>query len=226
MIRPHVVLVLALAVFAQHVVAANPFHLISETYSEWKERLFGAGHPVPRVVDAPANGPVELQPGHPQKLHIDAQAPERDFNKGRSRYRVVELPGELEHATVRLQVFTQRNEKGHGNTVFKPLLYVLGDDDSAHDPVEAKPLHLDIRPFRRSRLLGCVKLEKVRRFAIATAADVVGKSYESEVREAVNAATPGGFYYTTDAVKVRLPYAATGTLTIEVTAEKTTGAGC
>jgi hypothetical protein len=221
-------LVAAFAFFfvAQEALAANPLRLISETYAEWKERLFGASHPVPAVVDAPANGPILLQPGHPQRLRVDADSPEREFKKNNSRYRVIELPDELEHAAVRLQVLTERNEKGHGNTVFKPLFYVLGDGDDVHDPVEAKPLHLDIRPFRSSRLLACVTLDKVKRFAVATSADTVGKSYESDVREAVKAPTQGGFYYTTDAVKVKLPYAATGTLIIEVTSEDKSGKGC
>lgn len=226
--RLRVPLVLA-CVFAAHgaiAFSANPLRLITETYSEWKERLFGSGHPTPKVIDAPANGPIDMQPGHPQRLKISATAPERDFPKGKSRYRVIELPLELEHAALRMQVAAVSNDHGHGNMVFKPYFYVLGDDDAAHDPIEAKPLHLDIRPFRRSRLLGCVTLDKVKRFAVATMPDVVGKSYESDVRDAVKAATPGGFYYTTDAVKVKLPYAATGTLILEVTAESKSGEGC
>jgi hypothetical protein len=94
------------------------------------------------------------------------------------------------------------------------------------DTVEVKPLHLDIRPFRATRLLGCVTLDKTHRFAVGTASDVVGKSYESEVREAIKAPTQGGFYYATDAVKVKLPYAATGELILEVTSEPEAGKGC
>ncbi|MEP7044489.1 MAG: hypothetical protein ABI843_15595, partial [Dokdonella sp.] len=124
------------------------------------------------------------------------------------------------------QVVAEPNRKGRGNAVFKPLLYVLGDADSVREPVEAKPLHLDIRPFRRTRLLGCVTLDKVQRFAIATTPDTVGKSYESEVREAVSAPTPGGFHYATDAVKAKLPYAETGTLILEVSTAPASGKGC
>jgi hypothetical protein len=224
MTRFRSVAALALVLGAQHAFAANPLQLISETYSEWKERLFG--HPAPAVVQAPASGPIVLLAGHPQKLHIDADAPERDFGKGKTHYRMIELPAELEHAAVRLQVLTERNTNGHGNAVFKPWLHVLADDDSAGSAIEAKPLYLDIRPFRRTRLLACVKLDKVRRFAIATSPDAVGKSYESEVRDAVKAPTPGGFYYTTDAMKVKLPYMATGTVIIEVITESMAGKGC
>jgi hypothetical protein len=216
MIRPRLVVAFAFFVIAQPALAANPLRLISETYSEWKERLFGGGQSTPATMDAPASGPIALQVGHPQKLRIGTDAPEREFGKNKSRFRVIELPDELEHASVRLQVLTERNENGRGNTVFKPMLYVLGDGDAARDPVEAKPLYLDIRPFRPSRLLACVTLDKVKRFAVAAAADAVGKSYESDVRDAVKAPTPGGFYYTTDAVKVKLPYVATGTLILEV----------
>ena len=64
------------------------------------------------------------------------------------------------------------------------------------------------------------------RFAVATEPGVVGKSYESEVRDAIKAPTQGGFYYATDAVKVKLPYADTGELTLEVTRESAPGKGC
>jgi hypothetical protein len=224
--RLRIAFLVASTLLAQTAFALNPLALITETYSQWKERLFGSGHAAPAVIDAPASGPIAMQVGHPQRLKIDGKADERDFPKGKSRYRVIELPEELEHAALRMQVMAQSNDHGHGNMVFKPYFYVLGDDDAVHDPVEAKPLHLDIRPFRRSRLLGCVKLDKVKRFAVATLPEVVGKSYESEVRDAVKAPTPGGFYYSTDAVKVKLPYAATGTMILEVTAEAKSGEGC
>lgn len=217
---------LATLLASTHALALNPLSLIGETYADWKGRLFGKGHPTPAVVDAPATGPVSLQPGHPQKVQIGASAPERDFAKGKSHYRLLELPRELEHAAVRVQVLAQRNRHGHGNAVFKPVLYLLGSDDKPGDPHEVKPLHLDIRPFRHTRLLGCITLEKAQRIALATTPESVGKSYESEVRDAVKAPTPGGFYYSTDAVKVRLPFAATGSVVIEVTEEAATGKGC
>ncbi len=219
-------LVTAMALCPLQARAVNPLSLISETYSHWKDRLFGANHVKPALIDAPALGPITMQPGHPQRFTIDSKAPERDFAKGKSHYRVVELAQPLDHVAVRVQVIAQHKQKGRGNAVFKPLLYVLGDGDNARDPVDVKPLHLDIRPFRRTRLLGCVTLENVQRIAVATAADAVGKSYETDVRDAVKAPTPGGFYYTTDAVKVALPYAATGLLIIEITQEDKAGQGC
>jgi hypothetical protein len=110
--------------------------------------------------------------------------------------------------------------------VFKPYLYTLNADDTVRDTIEIKPLHLDIRPFRSTRLLGCATLDNVDRFAIATQPEVVGKSYESEVRDSIKAPTQGGYYYATDAVKVKLPYAETGELTLEVTKEPAPGKGC
>ena len=219
-------IVFAITACPLHALAANPLTLISETYSHWKDRLFGAGHATPTEIDAPAHGPITMQPGHPQRLAIDANAPERDFAKGKSHYRVIELTQPLEHVAVRVQIVAQHKHEGRGHEVFKPLLYGLGDGDNARDPVEVKPLHVDIRPFRRTRLLGCVTLENVQRIAVATAADAVGKSYESDVRDAVKAPTPGGFYYTTDAVKVMLPYAATGVLILQITKEDAAGKGC
>jgi hypothetical protein len=211
------------AAASAQTLAANPLTVITETFSDWKDRLFGKKV---EVTDAPAQDPVPLAPDHPMRLSIDDATPEREFAKGKTRYRIVELPADIEHAAVRVQVAATRRESAFGHEVFKPYFYVLNDDDSVRDTVEVKPLHLDIRPFRATRLLGCVTLDKTHRFAVGTASDVVGKSYESEVREAIKAPTQGGFYYATDAVKVKLPYAATGELILEVTSEPEAGKGC
>ena len=206
-----------------HALAANPISVITETFADWKNRLFGKSA---EIVDAPAQDPVALTPAHPVRVRLTTDTPEREFAKGKSRYRIVELPVDIEHAAVRVQIVAMSRDKGFGNEVFKPFFFPLKDDDGVGDAIEVKPLHLDIRPFRPTRLLGCVTLDKVHRFAIATAADVVGKSYESEVREAVKAPTQGGYYYATDAVKIKLPYAATGELILEVTSEPEAGKGC
>lgn len=207
------------------VVAANPLRAVGETFSQWKQRLFGEGQARPAIVDAPASGDVMLQPGQPLRVAIGDEAPERDFPEGRSHYRIIELPTAQDAAAVRVQVIARDNPDGRGNVVFKPFLYVLDDDDAVAAKVEVKPMHVDIRPFRPTRLLGCAKLEKVRRFAVATTPKAVGKSYESKARNAVKAPTRGGFYYATDAVKLKLPYAATGELVIDV-AEGGTAEGC
>ncbi|MCK9538571.1 hypothetical protein [Dokdonella sp.] len=206
------------------LATANPLSAIGETFADWKNRLFGRDKVA--VVEAPARGPVVLQPGQPQRLRIGAQAPSREFARGSSRYRMVELPTPLAHAAVRVQVITTPNPDGRGNAAFKPLLYVMDADGKLRDPLEVKPLHIDIRPFRRTRLLGCVTVDDVSRFAVSTTPAVLGKSYESESREAVKAPTRGGYYYATDPIKVRLPWIDTGVLILKVTAEEKSGAGC
>lgn len=223
---PRILLGLVCILAAQPACAINPLRAIGETFSDWKERLFSSEQDKPQVVDAPSHGPIALQPGHPVRFGVMGDSPEREFAKGASHYRIIELPQELAHASLRVQVVAQSNAKARGRTVFKPLFHVLDGDDKARAPVEVKPLHLDIRPFRRTRLLGCITLDNVRRFAVATTPEVVGKAYQSEVREAVKAPTKGGFYYSTDAVKLHLPYAATGVLILEVTAEKASSTGC
>ena len=217
------VAIAVLATGMSSAIAANPLAAIGETFSDWKDRLFGKPHP---VVDAPAEGPIALAPDQPMRIRIDKATPEREFPKGKSRYRVIELPHGIEHAAVRVQVTALPRNGAFGHEVFKPFLYALDDDDSVRDTIEVKPLHLDIRPFRRTRLLGCATVEHLDRFALGTVPEVVGKSYESEVRDAIKAPTQGGFYYATDAVKVKLPYAATGEVTIEIAAEPATGKGC
>ncbi|MGA9421264.1 MAG: hypothetical protein WBW61_02815 [Rhodanobacteraceae bacterium] len=194
--------------------------------SEWKDRLFGKEPDPPVIIDAPEQGVVLLASGRPERIDVGASSPERKFPGGESRYRLIELPREFEHASVRVRVLAQPNRHGRGHTVFKPTLYVLDDHEAVRETREVKPLHLDIRPFRPTRLLACVKLERLRRFAIATSPAAIGESYESDVRDSVAAPSKGGFYYATDAVKVNLPYAATGTLVIEVEHEAGPSQGC
>jgi hypothetical protein len=208
---------------AAPALASNPLSVISETFSDWKDRLFGKHVP---TVDAPAEGPIPLQLEHATRIRIDTSTPAREFPKGESRYRVIELPAGIGHAAVRVQVSAEPRDGAFGHEVFKPYFYTLNADNSVRDTIEIKPLHLDIRPFRRTRLLGCTTLDDVERLAIATAPDVVGKSYESEVRDSIKAPTQGGFYYATDAVKVKLPWAATGEIILEITAETAAGKGC
>ncbi|KAB2900843.1 MAG: hypothetical protein F9K31_03780 [Dokdonella sp.] len=204
---------------------AGPIAFVGETFHDWKERLFGKGHPLPEVVDAPATGAITLVPGQPLRIRIDAQAPQRDLAKGHSHYREVVLPQALAHASLRVQVVTQRQRKV-GNTVFQPVLYLQGEDGALREPLVVKPLHLDIRPFRKSRLLGCVRLDDVRGFLLATDASVVGKSWEAQVREAIKAPSASGFYYATDAIKARLPFAATGQVILDISAEDDAGPTC
>lgn len=216
-------LFLAVLLASGSVSAANPLRVVGETFVQWKQRLFGEGPTRPAVVDAPAAGPVALQPGRPQRIAIGEQTPERDFPGGRSRYRVIELPSSRPVAAVRVQVIARDNPDGRGNAVFKPVLYVLGDDDEVAKAVEVKPMHVDIRPFKPTRLLGCAKLDNVQRFAIATTPEAVGKAFESKARNAVKAPTRGGYYYSTDAVKLKLPYAATGELVLDLAADAADG---
>jgi hypothetical protein len=212
-----------LATVSVAACAANPLSAIGETFSDWKDRLFGKTNP---TIDAPTDGTVSLEPRQPTRVKISKSTPERDFPKGKSHFRIVDLPAGIGHAAVRVQITAMPRDGAFGHEVFKPYFYTLNADDTVRDTIEIKPLHLDIRPFRSTRLLGCAMLENVDRFAIATQPDSVGKSYESEVRNSIKAPTQGGYYYATDAVKVKLPFAATGEIVLEITKEPAAGKGC
>lgn len=207
------------ACYAHCALAGNPF-------IEWKERLFGARPAAPEVKDAPAEGVVVLGIDRPERLRIDDEAPSRDFPQGKSRFREIELPRDLDSVAVRIQVIAQRNARGRGNSVYKPVFYLLNDDGSVRDSRPADPLYLDIRPFKPTRLLSCVSLEGVRRIALATTPDAIGKAYESKSRDKLSAPSKASFYYSTDPVKVKLPYADTGEFIVEVTEESEPGVGC
>lgn len=195
-------------------------------FVEWKERLFGARPAEPAVVDAPDDGVVVLGLERPERVRIPVDAEQREFPKGKSRYREVELQREFDHVALRIQVIAQRAREGRGNTVFKPVLYLLDDAGKVGESRTIEPLYLDIRPFKPTRLLACVSLQNVRRLAIATSGDAQGKSYESRARGSVRAPTRAGFHYSTEPVNVKLPWADTGELIIELIKEDRKGSGC
>ena len=199
--------------------AANPFTI-------WKDRLFGERPSSPRVSSAPDDGVVVLGFDRPERIVVGKDAEQREFPKGNSRFREIELSREVQHVAVRVQVIAETNPEGRGNAVFKPILYVLDDDGKVRDTALVEPMQIDIRPFKPTRLLACVNLEKVRRFALATPASAVGKFYESKSRDKLKASSKGGFYYSTDPVKAQLPYVDTGELVIEVTRVANKGDGC
>lgn len=163
----------------------------------------------------------------PERFVINTQSPQRAFPEGESRYRLIELSRTFAHVAVRLRVMAVPNPDARGNSVFKPIVYVIGDDEQVRDSQEAEPLLIDIQPFQRTRLLACISLENVRRFAIATPAAAVDTFYETKSRSKLKAPkTSYGFYYSTEPVKVKLPYKATGEMVLEVTVEESAGAGC
>ena len=192
----------------------------------WKERLFGERPTRHEVQQAPKTGVIVLGMDRPERITVGREAEQRDFPKGKSRYREIELQREFKHVAVRVQVIAASNPDGRGNAVFKPVLYVLDDDGTVRDTRMVEPLEIDIRPFKPTRLLACVSLEKVRRFAIATPSSSSGTFYESRSRDKLKASSRGGFYYATDAVKVSLPYVDSGELVIEVTPVDNKEAGC
>jgi hypothetical protein len=198
------------AVFAAPALAGNPF--------DWLAGKFGAHPGTP--ADAKAlrdRGPVAVKSGEAAHFFVSEDAPEAELPKGRSHFRRVELQGSLPKAHVRVTVLARDAPEGKGHNVFKPLLYVLDGEGNIKTTLEFDALELDIRPFKRTRLNGCVAAEGLERFLVATAAKSVGTNYESQARDAVQAPTQSGFFYSsTEALKVKLPYAGTGEITLTV----------
>lgn len=199
--------------------AANPL-------SVWKERLFGKDGAEPVVRDAPAEGVVVLGLNRPERIRIGPANGSRKFPKGESHYRDIELAREFAHVAVRVQVIATANPKGRGNAVFKPILYVLGDDGKIRESKLVEPLHLDIRPFKQTRLLACVPLDNVRRLALATPDAALKKSFQSDSRSKLKASSKSEFYYATDPVKVQMPFVDRGEVVLEVISSAEAGGGC
>lgn len=192
---------------------------------DWVQRKLGGksdGKPdEPRagVVKVREPGPIALLPEQPMRFPIDDASPEAELPRGRSYFRRVELPQAVADATVSVRVVAQDAPNGRGRTVFKPLFYVLDDEGNVRETVGVDALKLDIRPFQPTELQGCAKVKNLRRFLVATTEKDVGAAFESGARDKVSAPSKGGFYYSTDAVKVKLPYAPTGELVLTVSAK-------
>ncbi|MFZ2236723.1 MAG: hypothetical protein WBP11_15550 [Dokdonella sp.] len=198
-----------------------------DTFSSWRDRMFSVIRDDEPLADANSNLPIVPTMNVPERFVISTQSPQRAFPEGESRYRLIELSRTYAHVAVRLRVMAVPNPDARGNSVFKPIIYVIGDDEQVRDSQEAEPLLIDIQPFKRTRLLACVSLENVRRFAIATPAAAVDTFYETKSRSKLEAPkTSYGFYYSTEPVKVKLPYKSTGEMVLEVTREERAGAGC
>ncbi len=198
-----------------------------DTFSSWRDRMFSVIGDDEPLTEANSNLPIVPTMNVPERFVISTQSPQRAFPQGESHYRLVELSRSFAHVAVRLRVMAVPNPDARGNSVFKPIIYVIGDDEQVRDSQDAEPLLIDIQPFKRTRLLACVSLENVRRFAIATPAAAVDTFYETKSRSTLKAPkTSYGFYYSTEPVKVKLPYKATGEMVLEVTTEDAAGAGC
>jgi hypothetical protein len=184
----------------------------------WARKVLGIESEEPKtgVVEA-TPGAVSMLLDQPMRLTVDAASPEAQLPQGRSFFRRVELPATLADAQIDVRVIAQESDKSKNRTVFKPLFYVLDDEGNVRETVPVDPLNLDMRPFQTTALAGCVRVKRLQRFLVATTEKDVGKSYESGARDSVKANSKGGFYYSTDAVKVKLPYAATGELVLTVT---------
>lgn len=194
--------------------AANPFDWLQD-----KLRGTPAGEKAATAAELRDHGPISLKPGEPARFRIGDDAPDAELPKGHSRFRRVEVEGTVAKAHVRVAVLAQDAESGRARSVFKPVLYLLDEEGNVRKTVEFETLDLDMRAFKRTQLVGCVAADDVQRLLVATAADTVGKNYESGVRDAVKVPTQGSFFYSSsEAQKVKLPYAATGELVLEVIA--------
>lgn len=178
--------------------------------------------PHPAAEDAPlqvtdtAGGPVPLKVGEAAHVHIDAHTPRAKLPGGMSHYRRFTLPKSLAHALVRVRVLTQHHDQHPRYTAFAPQIYVLDDNGEIRDGHEVQPLNLSIRPFRRTALQGCVRVNNLRSFLVAVDHEHLGKVYEFNARP--KGATRGndGFYRGTSTMNVYLPFTATGELVLSV----------
>lgn len=198
-----------------------------ETFGDWRDRMFSVIRDDQPLGPEGSEFPIVPTMNVPERFVVSRLSPKQAFPQGESHYRMFELSRDFEHIAIRVRVMAVPREQGRGNSVFQPILYVLDDVDQIRESKQVEPLLLDIQPFKRTRLLACSTLDNVRRFIVATPVAAVGQHYETASRSKLKAPkTSYGFHYSTDSVKVKLPYAATGEMVLEVTEETRQGAGC
>jgi hypothetical protein len=204
-------LVLALAL-PPPVHAANPFDWLQDKLRGKSDR-----EKVATAAELRDRGPISLKPGEPVRFLVGDDSPDAELPKGHSHFRRVEMQGSVAKAHVRVTVLAQDAESGRTRSVFKPVLYLLDEEGNVRKTVEFESLEPDLRAFKRTQLVGCATADDVQRLLVATPADAVGKNYESAARDAVKAPTQSGFFYSsTEGSKLKLPYAATGELVLDV----------
>lgn len=178
--------------------------------------------PHPAATDAPLQvtdtqgGPVLLKVGEAAHIHIDADTPRAKLPGGMSHYRRLTLPKTLAHALVRVRVLTQHHDQHPRYTAFAPQIYVLDDNGEIRDAHEVQPLSLSIRPFRRTALQGCVRVDNLHSFLVAVDRGHLGKVYEFNARPKGASQGDDGFYRGTSTMNVYLPFTATGELVLSV----------
>lgn len=204
-------LVLALAL-PLPVCAANPFDWLQD-----KLRGKPDGAKAATATELRDHGPISLKPGEPVRFRVGDDAPDAELPKGHSHFRRVEMQGSVAKAHVRVTVLAQDAESGRARSVFKPVLYLLDEEGNVRKTVEFETLEPDLRAFKRTQLTGCAVAEDVQRLLVATPADAVGKNFETAAHDAVKAPTQSGFFYSSsEGSKLKLPYAATGELVLDV----------
>jgi hypothetical protein len=191
-------------------------------------KLFGSKpspQSAPEDIAAPG-APILLKLAEPRRFSLAENSPERELPQGKSRFQRIDLPARLPSAVLQVRLFAKPIKKGGKNTIIRPLIYVLDDGDTPRDAAKVEPLNLDIRPFKATEVTACIKLSDVEHFLVATSGDPKDPTFKSSARDKLNAPSAGGYYYGTDSVDVRLPYAPYGDIEIEVRDVAAGSKGC
>lgn len=184
---------------------------------DWLHRKLAAEEPVVPMAALDEDRIVRLEPGEEVRAHFDDTLPTARVRGKEVRYLRFGLPEALEHARIEMEVTTQRHSGNPRFTVLAPQLVLLDRGGDIERIVPVQPLVLDIEPFRRTRLHGCVDARELRGFLVATDPDHVGRRYEFNASPNNVARAPDrGFGTPRQSIRVFMHYADAGDVLLRV----------
>jgi hypothetical protein len=185
---------------------------------DWLHRKKAAKPPPARVADN-ADTPIALAPGTEVRVPIDAASPVAKLGDDDIRYLRFTLTQPLPHARIEVRVTTQRHSSSPRFTVLAPQLVILDGDGGIRKAEPLQPLSLDIEPFRRTELHGCMRVDDLGSFLVATDPSHVGRRYEFNARAKTASHPDHGFYSVQAPMNVFLMYADSGEVLLRVVAD-------
>ncbi|HET8899455.1 MAG TPA: hypothetical protein VFN09_11855 [Rhodanobacteraceae bacterium] len=182
--------------------------------------------PAPLIEITGATGAYVLAPGKQVRVQIGSTSPVASVDGASIRYQRIKLPTLLKHARIEVRVTTQRHKTSPRFTILAPQAVLLDGDGEIVAVRPLQPLALDIEPFRRTQLHGCIEVDNLAGFLLATDPSRVGDRYEFEARPKPGSHPDRGFYSARSTMRVFMRYADSGELLLRVVDADATPGSC
>ena len=183
---------------------------------DWLHRKLAVEEPEVPLVSTGDDSIVRLEPDEEVRAHFDDALPVAHIDGKEVRYLRFGLPEVLGHARIELEVTTQRHSGNPRFTVLAPQVVILDRGGGVRRVAPVQPLLLDIEPFRRTRLHGCVDAHELRGFLVTTDPDHVGRRYEFDARPSTARVPDRGYGTSRQPIRVFMHYADAGDALLRV----------